>query len=57
VIMFAKVLNSIRPVLPGHSNGSVASALVRWGIAGSIVGFFLVREELPNPFAKEEASQ
>lgn len=48
------LLNKVRPILPGHNNGSVASALARWGVAFGLIGFFMVREELPDPFAKTE---
>ena len=48
------LLNKMRPILPGHNNGAVASALARWSVAGGIIGFFMVREELPDFFAKSE---
>lgn len=49
------LLNKLRPVLPGHNNASVAAAAARWGVAAGIIGFFLIREELPDPFAKTAA--
>jgi hypothetical protein len=42
----------MRPLLPGHNNSSVAAATARWGVAFGIIGFFMIREELPDPFAK-----
>lgn len=48
------LLNKMRPIMPGHSNGSVAAAVARWTVGAGIITFFLVREELPDPFAKEE---
>jgi hypothetical protein len=50
--MVFNLLNKLRPVLPGHNNASVAAALSRWGVAAGLIGFFLIREELPDPFAK-----
>lgn len=49
------LLNKIRPVFPGHNNASVAAAAARWGVTAGIIGFFLIREELPDPFAKTAA--
>lgn len=46
------LFNKFRPILPGHNNGSVAASLARWGVSAGIIGFFLIREELPDFFAK-----